>query len=103
MNHRDISSKQNCMTVENKLLDEVHSWRRRGAKARVNVGGSAFNIINMEYYRTPEGERLRYHDDLVKYRNGIRAYNLALKSSVGVDPIAGCKSFDITLPVMTTN
>ena len=78
-------------------------WHADGVKARTNVTGAAFNIINMTYYNTPEGDRLKRHDHLVKYRNEVRAYNLALKSSVGIDPIAGCKTLEISFPIMSSN
>ena len=84
--------------IENKRMLRLSE---SGVKAKVNVGGSPFNIINMEYNRSPEGDRLRLHDDLIKYRRALRSFNLAVRNHVGLDPISGCQSFDVALPKFT--
>ena len=100
---------ENCRSNENKFkkacLEATTYEKARlkychvsGLKAKVNIAGSPFNIINMEYNRTADGDRLKLHDKLQRYRRSLRSYNLAVRNHVGLDPISGCQSFDVTLP-----
>jgi len=41
-----------------------------------NKGGAAFNIINLDYEITKEGEYLKQRDDAAKVRNMLRSKNM---------------------------
>jgi hypothetical protein len=97
----DLKYKQACVSVVDTENHRLQALSASGSKAKINVGGSPFNIINMQYNRTPEGDRLRLHDDLAQYRRALRSYNLAVRNHVGLDPISGCQSFDVALPKFT--
>lgn len=60
-----------------------------------NASGAAFNIINMEYHKTPEGLRLKTHDELVRFRAQVRSRILAVKNHVGFNPITGDLSLSV--------
>jgi hypothetical protein len=94
-NERSIKT---CVEENARALRVSNSLRATGLKAKVNVAGSPFNIINMEYNRSPDGDRLKLHDELKRYRQSLRSYNLAVRNHVGLDPISGCQSFDVSLP-----
>jgi len=96
-----VKYKQVCVDQTHTENLKLHERWKSGAKAKVNVGGSPFNIINMQYNRSPEGDRLRLHDDLMKYRRALRSFNLAVRNHVGLDPISGIQSFEVALPKFT--
>lgn len=78
-----------------RLLDVSESMRLEklrltGTKARSNVGGAPFNIINFEYDRSHDGERLRKLDELMGFRRKLRAAFIAKVNHIGFDPITGC-------------
>ena len=56
---------------------------------KANMSGIAYNIINHEYHDSPDGQRLRKNDELVRYRSRLRSLFLSAKNHMGLDPITG--------------
>jgi hypothetical protein len=95
---RSIDSIKKNLEVEAQEASRMSSMRTSGSKAKVNVGGSPFNIINLAYNNGVDGERLKLHDNLVRYREALRCRNLAIHNHVGRDPISGIQSMDVSVP-----
>ena len=39
---------------------------------RKNCGGQPYNIVNHRYDDNLDGQRLKYHDDMVKFRGEVQ-------------------------------
>ena len=65
---------------------------------RANLSGTSFNIVTHAYFDTPDGHRLRQHDELIRYRSQVRAAYLASKNHIGMDPIAGTVNTSLCFP-----
>lgn len=50
--------------------------REAGLKGKRNVGSEHFNIISLSYNSTPQGQALRYKDEVTRYRAVLRSQNL---------------------------
>ena len=72
--------------------------RESGLRAKANIGGAAYNIITMQYNPTPEGTRLKRHDQLLQYRSDVRSTVLAAKSHAGFSPITGQQVLTLDFP-----
>lgn len=79
--------------VKSSFQASIQNRRNESLKLQLvgksNASGAAFNIINMEYHKTPEGLRLKTHDELVRFRAQARSRILAVKNHVGFNPITG--------------
>mmetsp|Transcript_5968 Transcript_5968/g.14209 ORF Transcript_5968/g.14209 Transcript_5968/m.14209 type:complete len:199 (-) Transcript_5968:170-766(-) len=65
---------------------------------RKNVGGAPFNIVSQAYEPTPAGQKLKHHDDMVKFRGELRSMNLAARNHLGFNPITGEQVYPIKIP-----
>lgn len=64
--------------------------RDTGVGGKTNQSSEHFNIINLNYAPTPEGQALKQKDEFARYRAAQRADNLNAKShSVGHNIITG--------------
>ncbi|CAN0355602.1 unnamed protein product, partial [Phaeothamnion confervicola] len=50
--------------------------RERGVKSKKNASGVPYDMISLRYSDGYDGQRLKYHDDMVKHRARVRANNL---------------------------
>ena len=96
--NRGVSSGTRIKALERSTAETLDKLRQSGSRARSNTGGAAFNIITMKYLETPEGLRLKRHDDLIIYRSRLRALNLAAKNHLGFNPITGGTTFELGMP-----
>ena len=92
-------NRADSLSEARRLVDHQTS----GLKARRNSGGTAYNILNMQYLPTPEGNKLRQYDQMVHYKNDVRAYFLATKSHVGFSPITGSDHLELKYPELTSD
>ena len=60
-----------------------------GSKRTANSNGLAYNPINLEYDRNPEGEKLRMRDEDSKIRGYVRAHNMDAKGNCKYNLING--------------
>lgn len=60
-----------------------------GVKRTANTNGLAYNPINLEYDRNPEGEKLRMRDEDAKIRGYVRAHNMDAKGNCKYNLING--------------
>lgn len=84
----------------NRLIEEDRLKRSQQDPAitKRNCGSNPYDIVTMEYHPTPEGEMLKYHDELVEYRHGIRSAFLSQKNHLGFNCITGEQIVDIKVP-----
>lgn len=70
--------------------EKWHKLREDGEKARRNKSSVPYNPLTLQYHDTEDGTRLKYSDDLIKYRAAQRAQNLQKKNvSTDYNPITG--------------
>lgn len=85
-----------------RLLDisesrRLEHMRLAGTKSKSNVGGSPFNIINLQYDHSHDGQRLRRLDEVKEFRRKLRSAFLAKKNHFGFDPITGCMATPVAI------
>jgi hypothetical protein len=90
-----------CVVRRAKLLEKKMSLIHGNLNSsnntlEVNTSGAAYDILNHSYHNTPDGERLRKHDDLLRYRSRLRTMYLSSKNSSGINPITGSLSLNST-------
>jgi hypothetical protein len=54
-----------------------------------NKGGSAYNIVNLDYDTNKDGQKLRVVDNDAKVRALIRSKNLEAKNNTGFNILTG--------------
>lgn len=54
-----------------------------------NKGGAAFNILNLDYEKSKEGEYLKERDDAAKVRNLLRSKNVDSLGNAGFNLLNG--------------
>lgn len=65
---------------------------------RKNVGGVPYNLVNHRYDDSLDGQRLHYHDNMVKYRGDVRSTHLAARGHLGFNPITGEQTHPLRVP-----
>eukprot|EP00307_Rebecca_sp_RCC1486_P005443 CAMPEP_0119413992 /NCGR_PEP_ID=MMETSP1335-20130426/6340_1 /TAXON_ID=259385 /ORGANISM="Chrysoculter rhomboideus, Strain RCC1486" /LENGTH=231 /DNA_ID=CAMNT_0007438837 /DNA_START=56 /DNA_END=751 /DNA_ORIENTATION=- len=87
---REESRWQNA---EQEYVDDENALARmrdEGLKWKRNHGSVPYNVLSLQYADNPEGEKLRYEDDMLRYRASLRAANLHREQNRnGIDPING--------------
>lgn len=74
--------------------------RTEGSKAQRNNSSVPYNPITLKYNDSEAGERLRYTDDMIKYRGAIRSnYLHEHQNADGYNPISGDASRGPAIPV----
>ena len=65
------------MEEENDRADQkINAQRAKYQVGNANKGGAAFNILNLEYEKSKEGEYLAQRDHNNKVRNMMRSKNI---------------------------
>ena len=85
-------------SIEHRELHEQDRQKRLQEDPLIgkkNVSGVPYNIVSTEYHDSKDGRRLRYNDELIKYRGECRKSNLAEKAHLGYNPITGEQVFPI--------
>ena len=65
---------------------------------KVNKGGQAFNIVNLDYENSLEGEHLRQHHHDAKVRNLVRMQNIDTLNNTDYNVINGQVRSAIDVP-----
>ncbi|KAG2489815.1 hypothetical protein HYH03_011764 [Edaphochlamys debaryana] len=65
---------------ESREASRFDSQRQAGMGQRRNQGSESYNIISLDYYNNPKGERLAQRDAAVKEARQVRANNLHSKA-----------------------
>ena len=63
-----------------------------------NKGGAAFNIINLEYERSNEGNYLKQRDDATKVRNMLRSKNIDSLGNAQYNLVNGENRRELEIP-----
>jgi hypothetical protein len=87
---------------EEKASEEAywHNERERGVKDMKNKSSVPYDALTLNYHSGLDGERLRLHDDKIRYRAALRSRNLQTKgeSRCGYDILNGRDKEDLRLP-----
>jgi hypothetical protein len=76
-----------------------HRYREHGGKAQRNKSSVPFHPITLKYNDGKDGTRLKQHDQVVKYRAGLRAQNLHRRNNAaGFNPVTGQDYPALVLP-----
>ena len=63
-----------------------------------NQGGAAYNLLNLDYDQTNDGQRLQQYDEDCRVRALMRAKNINDKSNGGYNILTGEERKGITVP-----
>ena len=63
-----------------------------------NSGGAAYNVINLGYDNSPEGQRLAQMDEDAKVRAMMRSKNIDVRSNCGYNVITGSDRSQVEIP-----
>ena len=63
-----------------------------------NKGGAAYNIMNLDYDQSNDGQRLKRFDDDAKVRALIRSKNLDQKNNCGFNILTGEQRLTVQVP-----
>lgn len=79
--------------------ERVRELQRRGTKARRNKGSEPYDLVTQAYTADAAGARLRYQDDMTKYRAAMRAQFLQEKArGAEFDILSGTAQHLMDLP-----
>eukprot|EP00619_Florenciella_sp_RCC1007_P015042 CAMPEP_0205907354 /NCGR_PEP_ID=MMETSP1325-20131115/2496_1 /ASSEMBLY_ACC=CAM_ASM_000708 /TAXON_ID=236786 /ORGANISM="Florenciella sp., Strain RCC1007" /LENGTH=217 /DNA_ID=CAMNT_0053273445 /DNA_START=75 /DNA_END=728 /DNA_ORIENTATION=- len=70
---------QRWQKIEQARVAEEEFWEKQredGSKSKKNASCVPYDTITLKYDDTLDGERLRYDDDMVRYRAALRSQNL---------------------------
>ena len=77
----------------------VEEMRENHSFARSNRTSMPYNPINLRYDEGPDGDRLRFSDESLRYRGAQRAEHLQRRmTSTGYDPITGAPIQRVFVP-----
>lgn len=68
---------------------KVQNMRSKYQIGNANKGGAAFNIINLDYERSNEGNYLRQRDDAAKVRTLLRSKNIDSLGNAAYNLVSG--------------
>lgn len=80
---------------EQQRLQMMNDQARTG---RANRGGAAFNILNLQYEQSPEGQMLQGRDEDNRVRQLLRSKNMDMRSNSGYNLLNGGERVNIELP-----
>lgn len=63
-----------------------------------NKGGAAYNILNLQYEKSNEGEFLKDRDDDAKVRAMMRSKNIDVRSNCGYNLVNGSERRSVDVP-----
>jgi hypothetical protein len=90
---------------EEKLREEerVRQLQASGTKAKRNKGSVPFDLVTQEYAKTAAGNKLKYEDEMIRYRSAMRAQYLQEKTrGADFDLLTGTDRSLINLPARPT-
>ena len=74
---------------EKKEVDRLTTRIDLYQAGKKNKGGAAYNIVNLDYDRSNDGQRLKRVDDDAKVRAMMRSKNLDQKNNNGFNILTG--------------
>jgi hypothetical protein len=80
---------------ESQKLQLMNDQARAG---RSNRGGAAFNILNLQYENTPEGQVLAGRDEDNRVRQLLRSKNMDMRGNSGFNLLNGGERVSIDVP-----
>jgi hypothetical protein len=72
-----------------KELDRINKNSSNVNKTKTNSSSIPFNLITLEYNHNTAGNSLQHHDDIIKYKAGLRSQTLRIKGNSQFNPITG--------------
>jgi hypothetical protein len=69
-----------------------------GRLNRKNLSGAGYDPVNLHYDNDKRGEDLKYKDQLVEFREKVRANYLAVKTHAGFNVLTGEQTVQIKIP-----
>jgi len=79
-------------------VDRLQVMNERYLTGRKNKGGSAYNIISLDYDPSPEGSYLMQRDNDAKVRALMRSKNIDSRSNCGYNPLNGSVRHSVSVP-----
>lgn len=76
----------------------IESMNNKYLTGQTNKGGAAYNILNLQYEQTEEGQFLKQRDDDAKVRAMMRSKNLDVRSNCGFNPLNGSQRMSVDVP-----
>ncbi|CDW85399.1 UNKNOWN [Stylonychia lemnae] len=80
---------------QSKRIEQMNDKYLTGQR---NKGGAAYNILNLQYEHTDEGQFLKQRDDDAKVRAMMRSKNLDVRSNCGFNPLNGSQRMSVNVP-----
>lgn len=78
------------MEEENERNDmRINERKDKYNLGNANKGGAAFNILNLDYEKSKEGDYLKERDDAAKVRNLLRSKNVDSLGNAGFNLLNG--------------
>lgn len=75
------------------------SMNEKYLTGRKNKGGAAYNILNLQYEQSVEGEFLKDRDDDAKVRALMRSKNIDVRSNTGYNLVNGSERRSVDVPL----
>jgi hypothetical protein len=86
---RDLRRWDYMETEQQREQEKIQIQRDRYLVGNANKGGAAFNIINLDYEKSNDGEFLKQLDEEKRVRNLLRSKNIDTLSNSGYSIING--------------
>lgn len=68
---------------------KIKSMQQKYLAGRQYKGGAAYNVINLKYEESTDGEQLKMRDEDAKVRALIRSKNMDIRGNCGYNVING--------------
>mmetsp|Transcript_44692 Transcript_44692/g.43298 ORF Transcript_44692/g.43298 Transcript_44692/m.43298 type:complete len:124 (+) Transcript_44692:326-697(+) len=81
-----------------KDVDKIYSKATFFQAGKKNKGGAAYNLMNLDYDNSNDGNKLRQFDEDAKVRAMIRSKNLDVKNNCGFNILTGENRGQISIP-----
>ena len=86
---REVDRWQSMEEEESRKQDYLANMASKWKQGQKNNPSAAYNPITLEYDGTEQGQRLKEADDAVRYRAGLRLFNLDQKMNSGYNILSG--------------
>lgn len=87
--NRDMTRWQQMGGEEGKYQQKLDNKQQQWKAGQKNNPSAAYNPLTLEYDQTQQGRELQLQDDQVKYRAGMRMFNLDQKMNSGFNVLTG--------------
>lgn len=87
--NRDMTRWQKMDGEEDKYKQKLDNKQQQWKAGQKNNPSAAYNPLTLEYDQTQQGKELQMQDDQVRYRAGMRMFNLDQKMNSGFNVLTG--------------